>query len=157
MLLRSVILRAKRPQDGGGWAGAHASAEVAIRMRVVSLTLPGFNLFQFSSDHDGESPRRRGRLKTTPPASTRDQTLGTLTRWGFGVPRGGGATSRVGVPNRREGVQPPRYLVGSRGKRSPRRITETVQRVPLAPLGTRTRPSPRDCHRKSHGRSIGFP
>lgn len=106
---------------------------------MVSLAYPGFQLVhRLAGDHDGKSPRRRGRLKTTPPASTGDQTLGTLTRWGFGVPRGGGATSRVGVPNRRGGVQPPRRLVGSRGKRSPRRITETVQRVPPAPLGTRT-------------------
>jgi len=103
---------------------------------------------RFTGDHDGRASRRRGRLKTTPPASTGDQTLGTLTRWGFDVPRGGGATSRVGVPNRRGGVQPPRCLVGSRGKRSPRRITETVQRVPLAPLGTS--PSPRDRRKKPH-------
>ncbi|TGZ49709.1 Uncharacterized protein DBV15_01237 [Temnothorax longispinosus] len=114
-------------------------------LSMASLALPGFQLVhRLAGDHDGKSPRRRGRLKTTPPASTGDQTLGTLTRWGFGVPRGGGATSRVGVPNRRGGVQPPRRLVGSRGERSPRRITETVQRVPPAPFSTRTSPSPRD-------------
>jgi len=117
----------------------------------------GFQLVhQLSSDHDDESPWHRGRLKTTPPASTGDQTLGTLTRWGFGVPRGGGATSRVGVPNRRGGVQPPRCLVGSYGKRSPRRITETVQRVPLAPFSNRTSLSPRDCHQKSHSKTVDW-
>lgn len=118
-------------------------------LTVVSLASPRFQLVhRFAGDHDGKTPRRRGRLKTMPPASTGDQTLGTLTRWGFDVPRGGGATSRVGVPNRRGGVQPPRCLVGSRGKRSPRRITETVQRVSSAPLGTN--PSPRDRRKKPH-------
>lgn len=122
------------------------SYKVIDILTMVTLSTPGFQLVhRLAGDHDGKSPWYRGRLKTMPPASTGDQTLGTLTKWGFGVPRGGGATSRVGVPNRRGGVQPPRRLVGSRGKRSPRRITETVQRVPSAPLGTRTSLSPRDC------------
>lgn len=94
-------------------------------------------LANYHDGDNGESPHRR--LKTTPLGSSKDQALGTFTRWGFGVPRGGGATSRVGVPNPCGGVQPPRRLVGSRGERSPRRITERVQRVPPTLLDTSRR------------------